>query len=68
MAKKTQRPWQQLGFRSFAKYKIFRKEQQQATSLLSALEIRDERHHREATNREKYHQMRLNYLSQQDIT
>ena len=67
MTKKTQRPWQKLGFRSFAKYKIFRKDQQQATSLLSALEIRDERHHREATNRTKYHQMRLRYLSQADI-
>ena len=66
MAKKTRRPWQQLGFRSFVDYQIFRKDQKQATSLLSALEIRDETHHREATNREKYHQMRLNYLSQQD--
>ena len=68
MAKKTRFHWQHLGFRSFAKYKIFRKEQQQATSLLSALEIRDERHAQESTDREKYHQMRLNYLSQQDIT
>ena len=67
MAKKTRRPWQQLGFRSFAKYKIFRKEQQQATSLLSALEIRDERHAQESTDRTKYHEMRLRYLSQADI-
>ena len=44
MAKKTQRPWQKLGFRSFVDYQIFRKDQKQATSLLSALEIRDERH------------------------
>ena len=66
MAKKTRRPWQKLGFRSFVDYQIFRKEQQQATSLLSALEIRDETHLQESTNRTKYHEMRLSYLAKGD--
>ena len=63
---KTARHWQQLGFRSYAEYQVFRKKQQQATSLLSALEIRDERQHREATDRTKYHGMRLSYLAKGD--
>ena len=54
MAKKTGRHWQQLGFRSFADYRVFRKDQQKTTSLLSALETRDETHHRESTDRAKY--------------
>ena len=71
MKHKRKRPkWQKLGFRNFAHYIFHQKHQQDqkvAISLLSSLESRDERHHREATDREKYHETRLQELKLSDV-
>ena len=67
MKNKRKRPhWQKLGFRNFADFLDYQKhqrDQKTAISLLSSLESRDERHHRETTDREKYHEMRLRYAN-----
>ena len=66
MPKKNKRPnWQQQGFRNYTDYLQFKADQTKARTLYNALKAADERAEREASDREKYHDLRLKELGSQ---